>query len=84
MLESEVSSKCHPILNIYVTNNFRVVQTQKRACHMEAIKRNKNLSQGVYMYKIWLTTEQRVGMEVENKRNAAQLLARPQTRMYYL
>jgi hypothetical protein len=51
---------------------------------MEAITRNDNLSQGVYMYKIWLTTGQRVGMEVENKRNAAQLLARPQMRTYYL
>jgi hypothetical protein len=50
---------------------------------MEAIKRNENLSQGVYMHKIWLTTGQRVGMDVGNKRKA-ELLARPQMRMYCL
>jgi len=51
---------------------------------MKAITRNENLSQGVYMYKMCLTTGQRVGMDVENKRNAARLLARPQMRMYSL
>lgn len=51
---------------------------------MEAITWNENLSQGVYTYKICVTTGQRVGMEVENERNTAQLLARPQMRIYYL
>jgi len=51
---------------------------------MEAITRNENLSQGVYMYKMCLTTVQRVGLDVENKRNAVRLLARPQMRMYSL